>query len=67
VRFQGIPIDHNEIHQVSQGSQAAVAVPLNQPQSLAFAKKFITEALSNGVMRKAYDNNGLKDLPISKQ
>src|SRR5215468_9824887 len=32
----------------------AVAVPLNHPQSLAFAKKFMTEAMSNGIMRKAY-------------
>jgi polar amino acid transport system substrate-binding protein len=42
----------------------AVAVPLNHPQSLAFATKFMTEAMSNGVLRKAYDNNGLKDNPI---
>ena len=42
----------------------AVAVPLNHPQSLAFAKKFMTDAISNGTMRKAYDNNGLKGKPI---
>jgi len=45
----------------------AVAVPLNHPQSLAFAKKFMADAISNGTMRKAYDNNGLKDLPIRTQ
>jgi polar amino acid transport system substrate-binding protein len=45
----------------------AVAVPLNHPQSFAFAKKFMTEAISNGTMRKAYDNNGLKDAPIRTQ
>jgi polar amino acid transport system substrate-binding protein len=45
----------------------AVAVPLNHPQSSAFAKKFVTEAISNGTMRKAYDNNGLKDSPIKTQ
>jgi polar amino acid transport system substrate-binding protein len=45
----------------------AVAVPLNHPQSLAFAKKFMTDAISNGTMRKAYDNNGLKDRPIRTQ
>jgi len=43
---------------------AAVAVPLNHPQSLAFAEKFMSEALANGMLRKAYDNNGLKDTPI---
>ena len=45
----------------------AVAVPLNHPQSLAFAKKFMVDAISNGTMRKAYDNNGLKDRPIRTQ
>src|SRR3954466_11287468 len=42
----------------------AVAVPPNHPQALAFAAKFMTDAISNGVLRKAYDNNGLKDTPI---
>jgi polar amino acid transport system substrate-binding protein len=42
----------------------AVAVPLNHPQSLAFVTKFMTNARSNGILRKAYDNNGLKDSPI---
>src|SRR5882724_9655924 len=38
----------------------AVAVPLNHPLALAFAARFLTEAMSNGVLKKAYDNNGLK-------
>src|SRR4051812_28245754 len=42
----------------------AVAVPPNHPQSLAFATKFMNDAIANGVLRKAYDNNGLKDTPI---
>ena len=42
----------------------AVAVPLNHPQSLAFVTKFMTDAISNGTLRKAYDANGLKDTPI---
>jgi len=42
----------------------AVAVPLNHPQSLAFVKKFMADAIANGTMRKAYDNNGLKGKPI---
>jgi polar amino acid transport system substrate-binding protein len=42
----------------------AVAVPLDHPQSLAFAARFMTDAESNGLLRKAYDNNGLKDTPI---
>ena len=42
----------------------AVAVPLNHPHSLDFVTKFMTEATSNGTLRKAYDDNGLKDSPI---
>jgi polar amino acid transport system substrate-binding protein len=42
----------------------AVAVPLDHPQSLAFVTGFMTEAKANGALRKAYDNNGLKDTPI---
>src|SRR6202790_3656350 len=36
----------------------AVAVPLNHPLALAFATKFMTEATSNGMLRRAFDNNG---------
>jgi len=42
----------------------AVAVPLNHPLSLAFVTKFMTDATSNGTLRKAYDDHGLKDTPI---
>jgi polar amino acid transport system substrate-binding protein len=42
----------------------AVAVPPNHPLALAFATRFMTDAASNGMLRKAYDNNGLKDNPI---
>lgn len=42
----------------------AVAVPPNHPLALAFVTKFLTDAVSNGTLRKAYDNNGLKDHPI---
>jgi polar amino acid transport system substrate-binding protein len=42
----------------------AVAVPPNHPLALAFASKFLSDATSNGVLRKAYDSNGLKDSPI---
>jgi polar amino acid transport system substrate-binding protein len=45
----------------------ATAVPLNHPQSLAFVTKFMTEAVANGTLRKAYDNNGLKETPIHTQ
>jgi polar amino acid transport system substrate-binding protein len=42
----------------------AVAVPSNHPLAAAFAAKFMTEATSNGTLRKAYDNNGLHGTPI---
>lgn len=45
----------------------AVAVPPDHPQSLAFVTKFMTDATSNGTLRKVYDNNGLKDTPIRTQ
>jgi polar amino acid transport system substrate-binding protein len=41
-----------------------VTAPLNHPQSLAFVTEFMMEAKSNGALRKAYDDNGLKDTPI---
>jgi polar amino acid transport system substrate-binding protein len=45
----------------------AVAVPPNRPQALAFVVKFMTESIGNGTLRKAYDNNGLNDLPVRTQ
>jgi polar amino acid transport system substrate-binding protein len=42
----------------------AVAVPPNHPQALAFVVKFMTDAVGNGMLRKAYDNNGLKGRPV---
>jgi polar amino acid transport system substrate-binding protein len=45
----------------------AVAVPPNHPLSLAFVTTFMSEATSNGTLRKAYDSNGLKETPIRAQ
>ncbi|WP_407181675.1 ABC transporter substrate-binding protein [Bradyrhizobium sp. STM 3562] len=45
----------------------AVAVPLDHPLSLAFVTKFMTEARTNGVLRQAYDHNGLKGAPIRNE
>ncbi|MGY4630206.1 hypothetical protein ACVWY3_007962 [Bradyrhizobium sp. USDA 4486] len=42
----------------------AVAVPLGHGQALAFVTTLMTDATTNGTLRKAYDNNGLKDAPI---
>jgi len=45
----------------------AVAVPPGHPQALAFVTAFMTEAVTTGVLRKAYDDNGLKETPIRVQ
>src|SRR5262249_5917957 len=45
----------------------AVAVPPNHPQALAFVVKFMTDAIGNGTLRKAYDNNGLTGRPVRTQ
>jgi polar amino acid transport system substrate-binding protein len=42
----------------------AVAVRPDHPQALAFVTKFMTDARTNGILRKAYDTNGL---PIRAQ
>jgi polar amino acid transport system substrate-binding protein len=55
------------LEQTFKKTVTAVAVPLNHPQSLAFVTKFMTEGTSNGTLRKAYDNNNLKDAPIRMQ
>jgi polar amino acid transport system substrate-binding protein len=45
----------------------AIAVPPNHPLALAFVSKFLTDATTDGTLRKAYDDNGLKDRPIRTQ
>ncbi|QQO16453.1 ABC transporter substrate-binding protein [Bradyrhizobium diazoefficiens] len=42
----------------------AVAVPLGHQRALTFVIQFMNEAVANGTLRKAYDNNGLNDVPI---
>jgi polar amino acid transport system substrate-binding protein len=42
----------------------AVAVPPKHPLSLAFVSRFMTHAKSNGLLRRVYDTNGMKDTPI---
>jgi len=42
----------------------AVAVPPGHRLALEYATKFMIEVKSNGTLRKAFDNNGLKDTPL---
>jgi polar amino acid transport system substrate-binding protein len=55
------------LDQTFKQTVTAVAVPPNHPLSLAFATKFMTDAVGSGMLRKAYDNNGLKDRPVRTQ
>ena len=36
----------------------------DEKSALEYATKFMNEAKTNGLLRKAFDNNGLKDTPI---
>lgn len=45
----------------------AVAVPLNHPLALAFVTKFMDDARDGGLLRRVYDDNGLKETPIRTQ
>lgn len=45
----------------------AVAVPLHHPLALDFATKFMADSTSDGLLRRAYDDNGLKGKPIRTQ
>lgn len=52
------------LDQTFKKTVTAVAVPLGHGQALAFVTRFMDEAVTNGTLRKAYDDNGLKDAPI---
>lgn len=55
------------LDETSKQTVTAVAVPLNHLLAAAFAARFVTDAIANGIGCKAYDNNGLKDTPIRTQ
>jgi polar amino acid transport system substrate-binding protein len=78
--IDGFALSRDQLHKMSlqipgtkvldetfKKTTTAVAVPPGHPLSLAFVTKFMTDALSNGTLRHAYDNNGLKDTPIRTQ
>jgi polar amino acid transport system substrate-binding protein len=43
----------------------AIAVPKNRPNALAYATAFMDTAKASGLVRRAFDNAGLKDLVIA--
>ncbi len=52
------------LNETFKQTTTAVAVPLNHPAALAFVTAFMDNAASSGALRRAYDNNGLKETPI---
>lgn len=43
----------------------AVAVPKNRPHALAYAGAFLEDAKRSGIVKRAFDNAGLKDLAVA--
>jgi polar amino acid transport system substrate-binding protein len=43
----------------------AIAVPKNRPNALAYVSTFMEDAKKSGVVQRAFDNAGLKDLPVA--
>ncbi|MBE0614573.1 MAG: transporter substrate-binding domain-containing protein [Burkholderiales bacterium] len=42
-----------------------IAVPKNRPDALAYVSAFLEEAKSSGMVRRAFDDAGLKDLAVA--
>ncbi len=43
----------------------AIAVPRNRPNALAYSSAFMENAKRSGIVRRAFDNAGLKDLSVA--
>ena len=43
----------------------AIAVPKNRPNALAYATVFMEDAKASGMVRRAFDDAGLKDLVVT--
>jgi polar amino acid transport system substrate-binding protein len=48
-----------------QTTGVAIAVQKNRPAALAYVKDFIETAKANGIVRRAFDDAGLNQLPIA--
>ncbi len=48
-----------------QATGVAVAVPKNHPSALAYITAWMEDAKSSGMVRRALDNNGMKDAPVA--
>ena len=60
-RVPGSCILDGAFHQIG----IAIAVPKGKPNALAYVSAFIEEAKASGFVRKAFDDAGLKDIPVA--
>ena len=64
-----LPVDAGHRKVVDYGpayADAAVAVPKGKAAALAYASRFIEEAKSDGTVRRALDNAGLKNAAVAE-
>jgi polar amino acid transport system substrate-binding protein len=47
-------------------TSTAVAVPKNRPAALAYVSAFVEEAKASGLVRRAFDEVGLKDAVVAE-
>jgi len=43
----------------------AIAVPKNRPQALAYVTEFMEDATASGLVRRALNDAGFKDMPVA--
>jgi polar amino acid transport system substrate-binding protein len=60
-RVPGSRILEGAFHQTGIG----IAVPKNRPNALAYVTAFIEDAKASGIVRKAFDDAGLKELAVA--
>ena len=48
-----------------QTTGVAIAVQKDHPAALAYVKEFVESAKANGIVRHAFDESGLNQLPIA--
>ena len=60
-RVPGSRILDGAFHQIG----IAIAVPKNRPNALAYVTKFLEDAKASGIVRRAFDEAGLKEIPVA--
>ena len=60
-RLPGTRILDGAFHQI----EIAIAVPKNRPNALAYVSAYLEDAKATGIVRKVFDDAGLKGLPVA--